>query len=48
MDEAELDRCPACGAQQTMTGQREFEAVSWLGLIVLSLFGLKGYQEVRL
>ncbi len=48
MDAAELDRCPACGAQQTMARQREFDAVSWLGLIVLSLFGLKGYQAVRL
>ncbi len=46
--EAELDRCPACGGQQTMARQREFDEVSWLGLLFLSLFGLKGYQEVRL
>jgi len=45
---AELDRCPACGAQQTMARYRDFTEVNWLGLIFLSLFGLKGYQEVRL
>ncbi len=48
IDADELDRCPVCGAQQTMARQREFDEVSWLGLLFLSLFGLKGYQEVRL
>ena len=48
MDQAELDRCPACGAQKTMARHRDFAEVSWLGLILLSLFGLKGYQAARL
>ncbi len=48
IDQAELDRCPACGAQQTLARQREFDEVSWSGLLFLGLFGLKGYQAARL
>ncbi len=46
--EEDLGRCPHCNAHRTMTRYREFEDLSLLGALFLTLFRLKGYQKVGL
>jgi hypothetical protein len=44
----ELERCPYCHAQGSMTRHNEFEMVTVIGLLILGVFGLKGYRKVPL
>ena len=46
--EDQLDLCPHCNAHRSMTRYREFEDLSLLGALFLTLFRLKGYQKVGL
>lgn len=41
----ELDRCPFCQAQGSLSRYRDFSQLSFLGWLILSLFGLRAYPR---
>ena len=41
----ELDRCPYCQSQHSMSRYRDFDSLNLLAFLFLSLFGLTGYRQ---
>jgi hypothetical protein len=47
LGEDAVDRCPHCGAVDTMFKRSEFEQLNWLQLLLFALLGLSVYGTVK-
>ncbi len=47
LGEEAVDRCPNCGAENSMFKRGEFEQLNWLQLLLFSLLGLSLVGTVK-